>query len=50
MLLTKTCEPAGSPDASTFIVVENWARKSATLVIVAGELVQTSLAPIRIVT
>ena len=50
MLLTKTCDPAGSPAASVFIAAVNWARKSATLVIVDGELVQTSLAPIKIVT
>jgi hypothetical protein len=36
--------------ASVAIAAENWARKSATVVIVAGEPVQTSLAPIKIVT
>jgi hypothetical protein len=50
MLATKTCDPAGRPAASTFIVATNSERKTLTLVIVDGDDVQTSFPPIRIVT
>src|SRR5215211_2815777 len=49
MLLTNTWEPTGRPVASAFIVAENWARKSLTVVMVDGESVQTSFPPIKIV-